>query len=177
MSASDIPSQYRPLEGSERHPVPGAKLLGPADANETLRVTIVLRHRSDGPPLPDPGNFANSLPKDRPQLTAEEFAERYGADPADITRVVAFAEENGLRFVETHADQRTVVVSGTVEQMSKAFAVSLGRYEVVNPDGDKSATITYRGRDGFIYIPAALAGIITGVFGLDNRPMAKWHEG
>ena len=177
MSAQDIPPDYRPLEGSERHPVPGAKLLGPADANETLRVTIVLRHRSDGPPLPDPADLASSLPKDRPRLTAEEFAEKYGADPADITRVVAFAEENGLRVVEMHADQRTVTVSGTVGQMSKAFAVSLGRYEVMDSTGEKSATITYRGREGFIYIPAALVGIITGIFGLDNRPMAKRYEG
>jgi kumamolisin len=177
MSADNIPPQYRPLEGSERHPVPGARLLGPADAGEMLRVTIVLRHRPGGPPLPDPGNFAGNLPQDRPRLTAGEFAEKYGADPADITRVVAFAEAHRLRVVETYANQRTVIVSGTVEQMSKAFAVTLGRYEEMDQSGEKSPTVMYRGRDGFINIPVELTGVITGVFGLDNRPMAKSHDG
>ena len=31
----------------------------------------------------------------------------------------------------------------------------------------------YRGREGRVYVPAALDGVIDGVFGLDNRPVAK----
>lgn len=46
--------QYLPINGSERHPSPGTTLLGEADANETFSVTIVLRRRPDGPPLPSP---------------------------------------------------------------------------------------------------------------------------
>jgi kumamolisin len=35
---------------------------------------------------------------------------------------------------------------------------------------------TYRGRTGSIQIPAELAPVIEGVFGLDNRPVARRHS-
>ena len=35
---------------------------------------------------------------------------------------------------------------------------------------------TYRGRTGSVQIPAELAPVIEGVFGLDNRPVAKRHS-
>ena len=61
--------------------------------------------------------------------------------------------------------RRTIILSGTVEQFDAAFGVDLQTYEYA--DG------TYRGRTGPIKIPVALKGIIEGVFGLDNRPVAR----
>jgi hypothetical protein len=49
--------------------------------------------------------------------------------------------------------------------MSKAFAVDLGVYE--SPDE------TYRGREGAVQVPESIAPIVEGVFGLDNRQMAR----
>jgi kumamolisin len=51
LSPQEVPEGYRRLEGSERRPAAGAKLLGPADANEQVSVTITLRRRPDGPPV------------------------------------------------------------------------------------------------------------------------------
>ena len=64
------------------------------------------------------------------------------------------------------ASRRSVWLSGTVATMSTAFGVTLQEYSL--PRGG-----SHRGRTGEILIPANLAGIIVGVFGLDNRPHAR----
>ena len=176
---ASIPENYRRLEGSERHPAPGATLLGPADDNESFRVTIVLRRRPDGPPPPDYAHFLTPPPARRVRMSHDEFAATYGAHPDDLAKVTDFAKSQGLTVVETNAARRTVVVSGTVAQMSKAFAVTLGRYEhsVVRRRGKEPQTEAYRGREGFIHVPGIVADIIVGVFGLDNRRITKRNAG
>jgi Pro-kumamolisin, activation domain len=136
---------------------------------EAIRVTVLVRRRPDGPPMPGAEYFLRP-PAERTRLSEEEFAARYGASDEDLAKVTAFAETHSLRVVETNAARRTVILSGTVAQMSRAFGVSLGRYEqtVVRSRGEEPQTETYRGRDGAIYIPADLVGIVEGVFGLDN---------
>ncbi len=57
------------------------------------------------------------------------------------------------------------MLSGTVADFNLAFQVSLQTYEY--PGG------TYRGRVGPVRIPADLADVVEGVFGLDNRPVVK----
>ena len=76
-----------------------------------------------------------------------------------------FARAYKLSVARESSARRTVILGGTVEQFDRAFGVNLQTYEY--PDG------TYRGRTGSIKIPAALKGIIEGVFGLDNRPVAR----
>jgi kumamolisin len=99
------------------------------------------------------------------RLSREEFATRFGASENDLNRVAEFARSNGLNVVESSLGRRTVVLSGTVEQMSRAFAVELATYE--SPNG------TYRGREGPVHVPADLIEVVEGVFGLDNRRMAR----
>lgn len=169
------PENHVRLEGSERRPSPNARLLGPADLHERFSITIVLRRKPDGEPVPDFDYFLEAPPSARRRLSEEEFAVKYGASQKDLKKVTDFALKNGLKVEETNAARRTVVVSGTVGQMSKAFGVKLGRYEheVVRRRGEEAATETYRGRDGFIHVPQELAGIIVGIFGLDNRRVIK----
>jgi len=177
---SKIPEGCRPLEGSQRHPAPTAQLLGPADPNETISVTCVLRRRLDGPPVPAMNYFAVTPLSQRGRLPEAEFAAKYGAAQSDIDQVAAFARAHGLTVVETHAARRTLIVSGTVAQMEEAFAVTLGRYQVNHPGGRRSGqpeTEIYRGRDGFIHLPNELAGVLVGVFGLDNRRVMKRNGG
>jgi kumamolisin len=175
---ADIPRGYKRLEGSLRHPSRNAELLGPADDAERLEVTISLRRRTDGVPLPDFDHFAKTPPNQRPRMSQRSFAADYGAHPDDIKRVEEFARSHGLTVVEAHPARRTVRVAGTVAQMSKAFAVTLGRYRhtVVRTRNGKPEEEIYRGRDGFINIPGDLDKIIVGVFGLDNRTITK-HNG
>jgi hypothetical protein len=161
----EIPEAYRRLEKSERHAAPSARRVGPANPAETLTVSIRVRRRPDAPPLPDPAVLAATPLGQRQYLSREEFAARYGADPKDLAQVADFARSHGLKVLETSIPRRTVVASGTVAQMNSAFGVDLGTYQ--------SPTQSYRGREGYVSVPSNLANIVEGVFGLDNRQMAR----
>ncbi|HTQ57314.1 MAG TPA: S53 family peptidase [Bryobacteraceae bacterium] len=160
-----IPTGYRRLDNSERKPVAGARMIGPADPKEKLTVTISVRRRPDAPPLPDPTDRSTTPAGERRFLSREEFAEHYGASQEDLDKIAAFGAKQGLTVVEASIPKRSVVLSGTAEQMGRAFAVELGRYE-----SEKGA---YRGREGHVHVPEDLAPIVEGVFGLDNRKMAE----
>jgi kumamolisin len=165
----EIPEGYRRIEGSERQVAPEARLVGSADPNETFSVTIIVRRRPDGPPMPDLHHWSKTPPGQRKFLSQEEFAARHGAAQADLDAVANFAHGHGMTLVEISVARRAAVIAGTVAQMSRAFAVELSRYE--------SPTEKYRGRAGYIHIPADLANIVEGVFGLDNRRIGGRHNG
>jgi kumamolisin len=159
------PKKQIPLPGSSRAPLHGAKEIGPADPNEIVDVTIRLRSRS-GKKSVDARQYAKPVDQ-RTTLTREEFEKQHGADPASIALVESFAREHGLTVKESSPDRRTVILSGTVADMNKAFGVELKQYQ--HAAGD------YRGRTGAVHLPPDLSAVVEGVFGLDNRPQAKPH--
>ena len=140
------------IRGSERRPIPDAVAIGSPDPNGLIEVTLVLRRRRKMPP---PGRT----------ITREEFARRYGADPADVERVEQFAGENDLTVIEVNLGRRSVVLSGTVANMNEAFGTRIQLYQA--PGG------IFRGRAGELFVPAAVSPLLVGVFGLDDRPQAK----
>jgi len=162
---AEVPAGYARLEKSERHAVPNATILGPADANEVISVSVRVRRRQDAPPLPGMDHWASVPVAGRQYIAREEFAGTYGAHPDDMELVTAFATAAGIAVVESSVARRTVVLKGTVAQMSAAFGVSLSRYKTKDEE--------YRGREGFIHVPAVLADVVEGIFGLDNRRMAR----
>jgi len=144
----------------------GAREVGPANPDERLEVSVRLRSRAGKKPALGAEALAQPL-EQRKLLTRDQLEKQHGADPASIRQIEAFAQAHGLSVVEASAARRTVVLSGTVATMSKAFGVELKQFE--HPNG------TYRGRTGPVHIPAELQDTIEGVFGLDNRPQAKPH--
>lgn len=167
-----LDADYVTLDGSERRPSPGAVVTGPANPDEPVTVSIVLRRRPDGPPVPDFSHYAGAS---RPRLPREEFATAYGAAADDIAAVVDFVNSHDLEVVETDPAARTVKTTGTVAQISKAFRVTLATYEheITPGAGQEPVRESYRGRDGVISVPRDLAPIIVGVFGIDNRRVTK----
>jgi kumamolisin len=155
------------ISGSERDPVQGARATGDLSPDERIEVTLRLRARLPVRDRPDDSALKDVAPSQRRYLSREQFAETHGATPEDIQKVTAFALANGLSVVDAHAARRSVVVSGSAQAMSAAFGVTLQQFE--HDAG------TYRGRTGPISVPADLAGVIEGVFGLDNRPQASPH--
>lgn len=85
----------------------------------------------------------------------------------DRRKVLDFAKNHGLRLDTFHGDNG-ISFSGSVYYMERAFGVTL--HHLNHPDGN-----LYRGHLEPVSIPADLKGIITGVFGLDERPVAKSH--
>jgi kumamolisin len=155
-----------PLAGSERQPLHGARSIGKADPAERLEVSVILRHRQPDE-LKEKVRKLAAGDKTERHLTHEEYAQQFGANPADIAAVRQFAARHGLAVVEEHPARRTVVLSGTVAQFNNAFEVDLQQFE---HDGG-----SYRGRTGPIHLPDELNGVVTAVLGLDNRPQAHPH--
>src|SRR5579883_290485 len=151
-----MPAERVLLKGSERRPLPDSQVVGSPDPSALITVTVLVRRRDSR--LPAPGSEP---------LTRDEFARRFGATPADIAAVEAFASEYDLTVVQTDAARRSVVLSGTVADMNQAFGTTLILFQ--------SSSGMYRGRVGELSIPSALNNVIVGVFGLDERPQARAH--
>src|ERR1700678_4397911 len=166
MSNQPNPRNPLALAGSDRAPLAGAREVGPANPNETVDATIRLRSRAGKKPIIDPEESTKPVEK-RKLYRREKFPREIAPNPADIARVEKFAQEYNLKVKEKSAPRRTVILSGTVSAMNKAFGVELKRY--APPGGE------YRGRPGQIHLPADLHELVEGVFGLDTRPQAKPH--
>lgn len=154
------------LKGSEKTPLPGSRVVGPADPTQRLQVSMLLRRRGQR-------EFQERVRRlaagdaSVGVLGREQFAHHFGADPADIAAVKQFASQYGLSVIKESAARRTVLLAGTVAQVEPAFGVSLQNYD--HPDG------AYRGRQGVIELPSELNGLVEAVLGLDNRPQARTH--
>ncbi len=98
-------------------------------------------------------------------LARARYAQEYGTSAADFAKLRKFAKQYGLAVVEESAARHTSVLAGTAEAFSRAFGVTLRYYAHANG--------SYRGRVGPIRLPKSLAGIVRGVFGLDNRSQAQ----
>lgn len=156
------------LKMSERAPLQGARLVGPADPNERMEVTVVLRRGPESAnSFPSLAELGGKLPSEKRHLSRAEFAAAHGGHPDDVALLRAFAAQNNLQVVEENLARRSVVLSGTVRAFSQAFDVALSLFN--HPSG------SYRGRTGPVRIPKELEGIIHGVFGLDNRRQAAPH--
>jgi kumamolisin len=158
-------SDGSPVPGSEIQIPPDAELVGPCPADTSIEVTIYLRSK-------DPSGLQEfvqqtSEPGSRAYLTPQQFAHKFGADPADVEAVKNFAQRHQLDVIGHDLGRRSVTLSGTAAQMSDAFGANLQHY--------RYAGGVYRLRQGSILIPASFANVITGVFGLDNRPQARTH--
>jgi len=156
----------RPLGGSERAPLPGAQAVGRTHPDERLEVTVVIRRRDAEGLKTRVRDLAERAPAPR-HLDPAAFETAYGATPADIAKVTAFAKAHGLAVVETHAGRCTVILSGTVAQFEQAFGVALQDYDYAGG--------SYRGRTGPVHVPAELMDVVEAVMGLDNRPAAQPH--
>jgi kumamolisin len=146
---------YIRLEGSAKAAPEGNKVdtLKPGDIfNVTLRIR---RKRS-----------IESALKAGKRMSHENYEKNFGASEKDIARVERFAHENHLTIVESSKARRSVVLRGTVVDFEKAFQTRLSHYQDAKGN-------TFRGRAGDIHIPAGLEAVIEGVFGLDDRPMAR----
>ncbi len=155
------------IPGSERTIMPGAKAVGDVTPDERFEVTVRLRSKAPLRSLANGDVYDDKQPAQRQYLSRDEYAAGHGADPQDIAKIAEFATAHHLAVVESNAARRSVVLCGTATTLSAAFGVTLQQFE---HEGG-----TYRGRTGSISVPANLAEVVEGVFGLDDRPQASPH--
>jgi len=141
------------LSGSERPRKHDAERISDVDPAAAVEVTVTVR----GPDLPQvaPGK----------SMSREELERSYSASQADMDAVAGGLVGYGLEVLDSAPSVRSLRVRGSAAQMQAAFRANLGIYR---HDGHE-----YRGREGSLEIPAGLEGIVTGVFGLDQRRVAR----
>lgn len=148
--------EHTPVDGSERVPLHGARVVGRTDANRTIEVTLKVRRKQKLPEL--------SKRPARP-LTRALLGRKYGASRQDLRKIRKAFRKFGLRVIEENPATRTVRLRGEVGQFKSAFGTELLDYE--HESGG------YRGRVGALQVPTELTGIVEAVFGLDNRRVAR----
>jgi len=149
-----VPPEGRVALAGTEPPAPAADVVGEVEPSTPLEVTVLVRPR-------------RPLHLDtQPIMTREAFAATYGADPEDLARVEAFARCHGVQAVESSQARRSVLLRGTAATLGEAFGVQLRRYR-------GAAGEAFRAANGPIFVPTELAGVVQGVFGFDDRPVAR----
>jgi kumamolisin len=161
-------TQKSALPGSTRKPMPGATLVSQSEPSARIKVSIYVR-RNPNPPaaaVESAAAIKTQLPGLRKALTPSEFNGIYGADPADLDQVEAWAVKAKLKVVDKSVAKRRILVEGTIGDIQQAFDVQLNEYK--HPEHGQ-----FRGRVGEIHVPNELAGVVEGVFGLDTRRVGE----
>jgi kumamolisin len=174
--------QLVPIPASHREPVPGARRVADVPPGDEFRVSIVVRRKAGGwekvlqaAAARPAGPGSSSTSGSASGLAAEsslrdrrrQLTEQAGADPADLDRVTRWATAAGLRVISADPATRTVKLMVTAAQARAAFGVTLGQYQ--------TSRFSYRGREGEVHLPPAVAEVVQAVLGLDNRPQASTH--
>ncbi len=152
----------------------GARAVGRVQASAPVSLALSLPPR-------DPAALAGLLrrlydpqdPEYHQFLTPTQFADEYGPTAAQYRTVADAARAQGLTVTGTHADRLLLDVSGPDAAVERAFGVRLNEY--VATDGR-----LFRAPDAAPALPAALAGRVSGVIGLDTshvqRPLFERRE-
>jgi len=148
-------SGYVRLAGSAKAAPEGTRT-ETLSADEVLDITVRIRGSKTVKPRGGQGRH----------MSREEFQKQYGASEKDLAAVEHFAQEHHLTIVESSSARKCVILRGRVKDFENAFLVHLSHYR------DAGGNLS-RCRTGEISIPKPLEKIVEGVFGLDNRPLAR----
>jgi subtilase family serine protease len=96
----------------------------------------------------------------RKWLTPEQFADRFGMSIADLAKVQTWLTGQGFKIDEAARGRGWISFSGSAGQIAQAFQTELHQYAVNGEVHFANATEPA--------VPAALAGVVRGVRGLDN---------
>ena len=101
-------------------------------------------------------------------LTPEQYADRFGVNPDDVAKIVAWLEQEHLKVTSVGRARNSIAFSGTVAQVQSALQIEIHRFDV---NGESHIANT-----GEPSIPQALSVMISGVRGLNDfrlKPMLK----
>jgi kumamolisin len=157
----DAPRPAHELPGSDRSAMPGARSAAAPRTEERIEVTLVLRRRN---PLPPDDGVSTRRVQDR-----AEFAEQYGADPADLDAVCDAVTQAGATVLERDPASRRVRISASAAILESTFGTSLS-WVTSTVDGSE---VTHRQRTGSLHVPDELHERVVAVLGLDDRPQAR----
>jgi kumamolisin len=143
----------------------GERLLGPTPASQPVEFTLVLRqpgHRRLVRFLHDVND--PSSPRYRHYIDATQFGERYGLKRDVLRRVAKGLALRGITVTHSYPQRTTFEAHSTAAALRRVFGVRLNEYR--DPKGRKFHAPATRP-----VIPRAFVSAITGVAGLNTRPV------
>ncbi len=146
-----------------------AHALGRVQASAPVSLALSL-------PVRDPAGLADLLrrlydpadPQFHQFLTPAQFADEFAPTAAQYLAVADAARAQGLTVTGTHADRLLLDVAGPDATVERAFGVRLTAYAAA--DGH-----IFRAPDATPSLPPALAGLVSGVIGLDTSNVQRPH--
>jgi subtilase family serine protease len=151
------------------HPAKPAVRLGPADPAQTLALAFPLARRGSGDlaallaAISDPHS-----PLYHHYLTPAQYAAAYEPGAAQRSSAIATLTALGFSVAPAGASDDMLQATGAVASAEAAFGVQLSAYRAA--DGT-----LYTAPDAAPRLPVALAATVSGVIGLDTRPV--FHTG
>lgn len=109
----------------------------------------------------------SSSPQFRHWLTPAQYADTFGLNPADMAKIVTWLESAGFTVNYQAQARNWIAFSGDAAQIQQTFRTSIHQFDIA---GEK-----HFANAGVPWIPAALAGIVTGIRGLDDFRLKPAH--
>src|SRR5215472_2237138 len=160
-----------PASAAGRHSLAGSKPTwassnarsGSANASSAVagRVALVFNHAAEARALAAAVSDRQS-PQYGHYLTSQQFNARFRPTNAQVAAVTQWLRGAGLTVDAVPATHRYVAFHGSLAQASKAFGTSFGVYRYHGA--------SYTVPDTVASVPAALAGTVLTVMGLDSMP-------
>lgn len=109
-----------------------------------------------------------SSPKYHHWLAPEQYGDNFGLNPADIEKIASWLQAEGFTVKYKARGRNWIAFSGTAGQIANTFRTEIHRYVVDGQTHFANATNPS--------IPAALAGVVAGIRGLNDfhpRPLGR----
>ncbi len=158
------------LSGARPSWASSSALRGAAPASDTVHLRVYLNYRdpaglaATAAAVSTPGSAAYGH-----YLTPAQFRQKYAPTASDAAGVANFLRKAGFSVANTPDNNRYVAVEGTVAQANAAFATRVGLYSAYGT--------TLRAPETDPSVPAEMAGLVSGVVGLDDSPKLQAPSG
>jgi subtilase family serine protease len=155
------PSGNATLAGSVPAWASSANFKGTAAGTDTINFRVYLGWNSPGaveqvaravsdPNSPSYGQF----------LTPQQFRQQFAPSEQQVRQVESWLTGQGFSIDYAPLNNHYVAAEGTVAQAAAAFGTTFGMYDV--------SGLTLRSPSSNVSVPAGLAGVVSGVIGLDE---------
>lgn len=151
-AADADPADATNIAGLQAAQLPGAQDLGLAFGKKTVSMVLASR---------DEQGLDAYTAHPHGALTSQQYADRFGPAPDALGRVQQWAQSNGLAIAHDPNSQ-VVQVTGTTEQISRAFGTSMHSY--------RSGGESYTAASTSAKLPPDVAAVTAGVVGVSASP-------
>jgi subtilase family serine protease len=160
-SASSLAGSRVTLPGSVPPWATSSHLVGPANPTTDVGFRVYLAWRN--PAAAEAMARAVSDPRSSSYghyLTPQQFRDQFAPTASQTSQVANWLRSQGFAIRYTPQNNHYVSAEGTLASAAASFGAQFGEYRVQG--------LTVRAPEGALSVPASLAGLISGVVGLDE---------